>query len=85
MNPQCEIQIPMVCSSRFPINRHHRKMRSQGGTDHLINVIFCCGSGTTGCHGYIHLHPEYAYEKGWLVHSWDHPQDIPWRKDDTDL
>lgn len=61
-------------------NIHHRQMRSQA--DKLSvhwpsNLIVLCGSGTTGCHGYIHANPEEAYLKGWLVKSYDVPHMKP--------
>ena len=60
-------------------SRHHRRRRSQSTKDVMHNVenlILLCGTGTTGCHGYVHGHPAESYEAGWLVHSWDDPLDI---------
>lgn len=48
------------------------------GVNSLANLALVCGSGTTGCHGYIESHREEAYERGWLVHSWDDPAEVPW-------
>jgi hypothetical protein len=45
---------------------HHRQSRSVG-PDTLDNRIMLCGSGTTGCHGYVHAHPVEARDKGWIV------------------
>lgn len=56
-------------------NAHHRKNRSQGGQDVLSNLLLLCGSGTTGCHGYITEHPAEAYENGWSVRSHQDPAD----------
>ena len=73
----CMIGIPGVCLGPGT-NRHHRKLRSQGGTDDPSNVIEAvCGSGTTGCHGWIHDHPATSYANGWLVKSWDDPEFVP--------
>jgi arginine/ornithine N-succinyltransferase beta subunit len=36
----------------------------------LANLISLCRE----CHTYIHAHPAYAYESGYLVHSWDDPE-----------
>lgn len=51
-----------------------------GTTDIKINspsnLMAICGSGTTGCHGWLESHREVAYEKGWLVHRYDSPADI---------
>ncbi|KFI50039.1 HNH endonuclease [Bifidobacterium biavatii] len=58
---------------------HHRRLRSHGGSDlnQPSNLILLCGSGTTGCHGEIHAHPDHAYQHGWLVHAWADPTTIP--------
>lgn len=46
---------------------HHRVLRSHG-TDHSPqNQITLCGSGTTGCHGYVHAHPAAARAAGWML------------------
>lgn len=39
--------------------------------------MLLCGSGTTGCHGWVHGHPAEAYRLGWLVHSWHDPASVP--------
>ena len=36
-----------------PVSLHHVLSRSQGGDDTEANLIFLCGSGTTGHHGKI--------------------------------
>ncbi len=41
------------------------------------NLILLCGSGDTGCHGYVHAHPRESYEKGWMVLSYELPADKP--------
>ena len=63
---------------------HHRQARQMGGTArHSVNdpanLALVCGSGTTGCHGWIESHRELAYQMGWLVHSWEDPAEVPWR------
>lgn len=63
-----------------PMSRHHRLMRSHADKNvkhQVYNLIDLCGSGTTGCHGYVHAHPKESYENGWLVHSWDDPLNVP--------
>ena len=56
---------------------HHRKLRKQGGQDEAANLIAvhhkCHNLGT----GSIHLAPAWSYERGYLVHSWDEPGDVP--------
>lgn len=60
---------------------HHRRPRGMGGskrpeTDLPANLLTLCGSGTTGCHGYIESHREEAYEQGLLLHQTDNPEGI---------
>jgi hypothetical protein len=48
------------------------------GLHEASNLIDVCGSGTQGCHGYIHAHPAESYANGWLIHSYEeHPETIP--------
>jgi hypothetical protein len=65
----CEVCIPGVCLGRAT-NMHHRKPESHGGESVPVNLLHVCGSGTTGCHGYIEHHRAESYENGWLVRSW---------------
>ena len=58
-------------------NAHHRKNRSQGGQDVLSNLLLLCGSGTTGCHGWVTNHPRTSMERGWSVPSWRDPAETP--------
>lgn len=39
---------------------HHRRKRSQGGTWCPSNLLALCGSGTTGCHGWVENNPTAA-------------------------
>jgi hypothetical protein len=56
---------------------HHRKLRSQGGKDTLDNAVAlhheCHNLGTKS----VHLNPKVSYENGFMVHSWDNPQEVP--------
>jgi hypothetical protein len=61
---------------------HHRRPRGMGGTkrtdtNRASNILLLCGSGTTGCHGWVESHRLEAYAAGLLVHSWDLPIDVP--------
>jgi hypothetical protein len=47
-------------------SRHHRQRRQVGGHT-FANVVLLCGSGTTGCHGWVHAHPAEARRQGWIV------------------
>lgn len=59
-------------------SRHHRKLRRFD--DHSAdNLLLLCGSGTTGCHGWVHANVRESYENGWLVHSWHEPREVPVR------
>jgi hypothetical protein len=41
------------------------------------NILFLCGSGTEGCHGWVESNRETSYEMGLLVHRNDDPDEIP--------
>lgn len=55
------------------VHRHHRRMRSQGGSDDSSNIMLV----TPQQHVWIHLNPAKAYEMGWLVKSWQDPAQVP--------
>jgi hypothetical protein len=63
---RCEVGIPGVCRGKAE-SRHHRLDRGQGGPNLIDNLLHLCGSGTTGCHGYIEHHRKESYRKGWLL------------------
>jgi hypothetical protein len=51
-----------------------------GGTtdvDTCSRIVLLCGSGTTGCHGWVERFREQAYEQGWLVRRWQECSEIP--------
>ncbi|MFT8986612.1 MAG: hypothetical protein ABF966_00020 [Bifidobacterium psychraerophilum] len=61
-------------------SRHHRKPRSVAGLAErhtTANLILLCGSGTTGCHGWVHAHISEAVEHGWLIRSFGDPKQVP--------
>lgn len=64
-------------TASVPMNRDHRQNRSQGGRTVPSNLQLLCGSGTTGCHGWVTTHPKAALEQGWLVPGWADPLDYP--------
>jgi len=47
------------------------------------NLLTLCGSGTTGCHGWVEHHPKAAQAHGWSVARYQpDPQSVPvwtWR------
>lgn len=63
-------------------NIHHRRPRGMGGTtspEDPTNLVMLCGSGTTGCHGWVESYRQLAWEQGWLVPRRDprEPRDVP--------
>lgn len=71
-----------VCErcGRLGSNMHHRIPRGMGGTktkDVASVLIFLCGSGTTGCHGWVESHRSEAYETGMLVRRGSDPSYVP--------
>lgn len=66
-------------SSAWPgYSCHHRQLQGSGGPDTPENRIMLCGSGTTGCHGWVHANPAVARAHGWLVSKFTgHPELVP--------
>lgn len=63
---ECEVRSPWHLGKAT--NLSHRRHQGQGGEWSPVNILDSCGHGNaTGCHGYIHQHPEEAREKGWIV------------------
>ena len=67
-----------------PYSIHHRRPRGMGGstddlTDHPSNGILVCGTGTTGCHGWIEAHRSAALADGYLVRQGVDPSTVPVR------
>ena len=52
---------------------HHLKNRSQGGRWSPCNCVRLCGSGFSGCHGWVTTHPVEAGEEGFHLESWEIP------------
>jgi hypothetical protein len=73
-----------VDTSSVGYSLQHRDNRGMGGTtDPSINLpsngIVLCGSGTTGCHGWVESHPDEATGNGWAVLAWADPITVPVR------
>ena len=66
----CEVAIPGVCQGRAT-TVHHRRKRSQGGGWGAANLLALCGSGTTGCHGWVEANPKASREWGWWIFTGD--------------
>lgn len=70
------------CGARLGWNfsRHHRRPRGMGGTSVEVTpagLLVLCGSGTTGCHGWIESHRAEARVHGWLLGPIDDPEEVP--------
>ena len=57
--------------SRWPgRSGHHRQLRRAADPDvrhSPANIVILCGSGTTGCHGWVHQHVAEAERLGLIV------------------
>lgn len=58
----CEIHATARCQGRAE-HCHHKLMRSAGGKHTEDNLVLTCEN----CHRYVHEHPNWAYEHGWLI------------------
>lgn len=54
------------CGTRAT-NWHERLPRSRGGPRDAFNAVRLCGSGTTGCHGWVTANPDAAEREGLYV------------------
>lgn len=63
----CEAAMPGWC---FHVagNWHHR--RSAGRIWTPANGLHLCGTGSTGCHGWVTEHPRLAMARGWVVSNY---------------
>ena len=61
----------------------HRRARAAGGSKRLDtnlhgNLVLMCGTGTTGCHGYVEDHPLEAMTRGFNIPgNWTDPALAP--------
>lgn len=83
--PVCE-----RCGRASGTNVHHRRPRGLGGSKDLAtnlpsNLLLLCGSGTTGCHGWIESQRTEAKANGWLLEQWQSPLETPVRVHDRGL
>lgn len=56
---------------------HHRLPRSRGGGNGPENLLVLCGSGTSGCHGFVESYREAAYECRLLLRTGQDPASEP--------
>lgn len=71
------------CGAASPLNCQHRLARGMGGTSSDLkstpaNGILLCGSGTTGCHGWVEHHPAPASALGWRLWQGEDPSLKPY-------
>lgn len=66
-----------ICDKQRGTNHHHRVNKSRGGRDDLCNLMWLCGSGTTGCHGWVTENPERSQQRGWSVSGYRDPATVP--------
>ena len=64
------------------LNLHHRQARGQGGSRDPLsaspaNLLTLCGSGTTGCHGWVEFHRSQAEALGFIVRHGIDPATVP--------
>lgn len=62
----------------------HRRARGMGGskrddTNKPSNLVTMCGSGTTGCHGYVESNRLEGLERGFTVPQGTDPRFVPLR------
>ena len=60
------------CGRADPLTCQHRRARGMGGSrllsiGHPANGVALCGSGTTGCHGWVERNPDLAALLGWRL------------------
>jgi hypothetical protein len=73
---RCGVQITWLYSI------HHRIARGMGGTsldpNKPSNLLLLCGSGTSGCHGWVEHHRDDARAAGYLVKRGDDTTQVPY-------
>ena len=69
---RCEIRAAPGCTG-VGTSVHHRLRRSQGRDDRPVNLLHAC----VYCDSLIHANPELAYRRGWMVRSFERPEDVP--------
>lgn len=56
---------------------HHRKNRSGGGGWNCANIVYLCGDGTRGCHGWVTVNPAEASKEGFHIKPWEDEREVP--------
>jgi hypothetical protein len=65
------------CGRERATGKHHRVKRSHGGQWTPSNVVDLCGSGTTGCRGWVEANPALAGAQAWTLLSEEDPMSVP--------
>ena len=64
------------CGKSADLALHHRKLKSRGGKDEVVNLVavcvFCHTLGTNS----IHLNPKKSTEEGWMVSAYQNPSSV---------
>lgn len=68
----------------YPVSVHHRRPRMMGGSKNemlheMANLIVLCGTGTSGCHGWVESNRAKARELGYLIQKIESAEDIPFQ------
>ncbi len=68
----------------YPVSVHHRRPRMMGGSKNemlheMANLIVLCGTGTSGCHGWIESNRAVARELGYLIQKIESAEEIPFQ------
>lgn len=74
------VRVCELCFCERATNYQHRKNKSQCAKAEMwvpSNGLDVCGSGTTGCHGWIHANPGEAQRLGWSVSAYAEPSEVP--------
>jgi hypothetical protein len=69
---------------RLGVSVHHRRPRMMGGSKNQelhrpANLIALCGSGTSGCHGWVESHRLEARTFGYLITKVESAEEIPFK------
>lgn len=61
---------------------HHRRPRGMGGDKRpeinaASNAVLLCGSGVTGCHGWVESNRSTAFDHHLLLEYREHPAETP--------
>lgn len=75
------------CGSDFMtlgVSVHHRRPRMMGGSKNAdlhrpANLIALCGSGVSGCHGWVESNRQKARREGLLIQKVESAEEIPFK------